>query len=74
MKKTQKFSYRLSVKEKRFKCTGPILERIHYKVVMMMLDEKIIANELMGSQKLFEISAAPSLRIFIRDYISLAYS
>ena len=29
------------IKEKRRKLTGPILERIHHKVVMMMQDAKI---------------------------------
>ena len=27
------------IKEKRLKLTGPVLERIHHKVVMMMQDE-----------------------------------
>lgn len=35
------------IKEKRLKLTRPILERIHHKVVMMMLDAKTMANELM---------------------------
>ena len=35
------------IKAKRLKLTGPILERIHHKVVMMMQDAKIMANELM---------------------------
>ena len=35
------------IKEKRRKLTGPILERIHHKVVMMMQDAKNMANELM---------------------------
>ena len=35
------------IKGKRRKLTGPILERIHHKVVMMMQDAKIMANELM---------------------------
>ena len=35
------------IKEKRLKLTGPILERIHHKVVMMMQDTKLMANELM---------------------------
>ena len=35
------------IKEKRLKLTGPIFERIHHKVAMMMQDAKIMANELM---------------------------
>ena len=34
------------IKERRRKLTGPLLERIHHKVVMMMQDANIMANEL----------------------------
>lgn len=35
------------IKEKRLKLTGPILEHIHHKVVMMLQDTRLMANELM---------------------------
>lgn len=34
------------IKRKRLKLTGPILERIHHKVVMMLQDTRLMANEL----------------------------
>lgn len=41
------FSAASRLREKRLKPTGLILERIHHKIIMMMQDTKLIANELM---------------------------
>ena len=44
------------IKERRLKLTGPILERIHHKVVIMMQDAKIMANELMRNLRPVKVS------------------
>ena len=55
------------IKEKRLKLTGPILERIHHKVVMMMQDAKIMANELMRKAANYTINQWKSLRNILKD-------
>ena len=55
------------IKGKRLKLTGPILERIHHKVVMMMQDEKIMANELMRKAENYTINQWKSLRNIRKD-------
>lgn len=55
------------IKEKRLKLTGPILERIHHKVVMMMHDAKIMANELMRKAANYTINQWKSLRNILKD-------
>ena len=55
------------IKEKRLKLTGPILERIHHKVVMMMQDTKLIANELMRKAVNCTINQWKSLRNILKD-------
>ena len=55
------------IKEKRLKLTGPILERIHHKVVMMMQDIKLMANELMRRAVNYTINQWKSLRNILKD-------
>lgn len=55
------------IKEKRLKLTGPILERIHHKVVMMMQDAKIMANELMRKAVNYTLNQWKSLRNILKD-------
>ena len=55
------------IKEKRLKLTGPILERNHHKVVMMMQDAKIMANELMRKAANYTINQWKSLRNILKD-------
>ena len=55
------------IKEKRLKLTGPILERIHHKVVMMMQDAKIMANELMRKAVNYTLNQWRSLRNILKD-------
>lgn len=55
------------IKEKRLKLTGPILERIHHKVVMMMQDAKIMANELIRKAANYTINQWKSLRNILKD-------
>lgn len=55
------------IKEKKLKLTGPILERIHHKVVMMMHDAKIMANELMRKAANYTINQWKSLRNILKD-------
>ena len=55
------------IKEKRLNLTGPILERIHHKVVMMMQDAKIMANELMRKAANYTINQWKSLRNILKD-------
>lgn len=55
------------IKEKRRKLIGPILERIHHKVVMMMQDAKIMANELMRKAANYTINQWKSLRNILKD-------
>lgn len=55
------------IKEKRLKLTGPILERIHHKVVMMMQDTKIMANELMRKAVNYTLNQWKSLRNILKD-------
>ncbi|GAB6866197.1 hypothetical protein JCM10556A_28740 [Bacteroides acidifaciens] len=50
------------IKGKRRKLTGPILESIHHKVVMMMQDAKIMANELMRKAVNYTLNQWKSLR------------
>ena len=54
------------IKEKRLKLTRPILERIHHKVVMMMQDTKLMANELMRKAVNYTINQWKSLKISSR--------
>lgn len=55
------------IKGKRRKLTGPILERIHHKVVMMMQDTKIMANELMRKAVNYTLNQWRSLRNILKD-------
>ena len=55
------------IKERRLKLTGPILERIHHKVVIMMQDAKIMANELMRKAVNYTINQWKSLRNILKD-------
>ena len=55
------------IKEKRRKLTGPILERIHHKVVMMTQDAKIMANELMRKSANYTINHWKSLINILKD-------
>ena len=50
------------IKRKKLKLTGPIFEPIHYKVVMMMQDTKLTANELIRKAMNYTISQWKSLR------------
>lgn len=55
------------IKGKRRKLTGLILERIHHKVVMMMQDAKIMANELMRKAVNYTLNQWRSLRNILKD-------
>lgn len=55
------------IKGKRRKLTGPILESIHHKVVMMMQDTKIMANELMRKAVNYTLNQWKSLRNILKD-------
>ena len=55
------------IKGKRRKLTGPILERIHHKVVMMMQDAKIMANELMRKAVNYTLNQWKSLKNILKD-------
>ena len=55
------------IKGKRRKLTGPILESIHHKVVMMMQDAKIMANELMSKAVNYTLNQWKSLRNILKD-------
>ncbi len=55
------------IKEKRLKLTGPVLERIHHKVVMMMQDTKLMANELMRKAVNYTLNQWKSLRNILKD-------
>ena len=55
------------IKEKRLKLTGPILERIHHKVVMMMQDTKLMANELMRKAVNYTLNQWKSLKNILKD-------
>lgn len=55
------------IKEKRRKLTGPILERIHHKVVMMMQDAKFMANRLMRKTVDYTINRWKFLRNILKD-------
>ena len=55
------------IKEKRLKLTGPILECIHHKAVMMMQDAKIMANELMRKAVNYTLNQWKSLRNILKD-------
>ncbi|OXE68505.1 IS66 family transposase [Bacteroides caecimuris] len=55
------------IKGKRRKLTGPILESIHHKVVMMMQDAKVMANELMRKAVNYTLNQWKSLRNILKD-------
>lgn len=55
------------IKGKRRKLTGPILESIHHKVVMMMQDAKIMANELMRKAANYTLNQWKSLKNILKD-------
>ena len=55
------------IKEKRLKLTGPILERIHHKVVMMIQDTKLMANKLMRRTVNYTINLWKYLRNILKD-------
>jgi transposase len=55
------------IKGKRRQLTGPILESIHHKVVMMMQDAKIMANELMRKAANYTLNQWKSLRNILKD-------
>ena len=55
------------IKEKRLKLTRPVLERIHHKVVMMMQDTKLMANELMRNAVNYTINQWKSLKNILKD-------
>ena len=55
------------IKEKRKKLTGPIMERIHHKVVMMLEDTATMANELMRKAANYTINQWKSLRNIFKD-------
>ena len=55
------------IKEKRLKLTGPVLERIHHKVIMMMQDTKLMANELMRKAVNYTINQWKSLKNILKD-------
>lgn len=55
------------IKGKRRKLTGPILERIHHKVVMMMQDVKLMANGLMRKAVNYTLNQWKSLRNILKD-------
>lgn len=55
------------MKGKRRQLTGPILESIHHKVVMMMQDAKIMANELMRKAVNYTLNQWKSLRNILKD-------
>ena len=55
------------VKEKRLKLTRPILERMHHKVVMMMQDTKLMANEPMRKAVNYTLNQWKSLKNILKD-------
>ena len=55
------------IKEKRLKLTGPVLERIHHKVVMMMQDTRLMANELMRKAVNYTLNQWKSLKNILKD-------
>ena len=55
------------IKGKRRQLTGPILESIHHKVVMMMQDAKIMANDLMRKAVNYTLNQWKSLRNILKD-------
>ena len=55
------------IKEKRVKLTRPVLERIHHKVVMMMQDTRLMANELMRKAVNYTINQWKSLKNILKD-------
>ena len=58
------------IKEKRLKLTGPILERIHHKVVMMMQDAKIMASEPMRKAASYTINQWKFLKNILKDGVA----
>ena len=55
------------IKGKRRKLTGLILESIHHKVVMMMQDAKIMANEMMRKNVNYMLNQWKYLRNILKD-------
>lgn len=55
------------IKAKRLKLTGPILERIHHKAVLMMQDTKLMANDLMRKAVNYTINQWKSLVNILKD-------
>lgn len=58
------------IKNKRKKLTGPIMERIHYKVVMLLGDKKAIANGLMKKVATYTLNQWSSLRNILKDCLA----
>ena len=58
------------IRGKRRRLTGPILESIHHKVVMMMQDAKIMANELMRKAVNYTLNQWKSLRNILKDGVA----
>ena len=55
------------IKNKRKKLTGPIMERIHHKVVMLLGDTKAMANGLMKKAATYTLNQWSSLRNILKD-------
>lgn len=55
------------IKNKRKKLTGPIMERIHHKVVMLLGDTKAMANGLMKKAATYTLNQWNSLRNILKD-------
>lgn len=55
------------IKNKRKKLTGPIMERIHHKAVMLLGDTKAMANGLMKKAATYTLSQWNSLRNILKD-------
>ncbi|MDY3266081.1 MAG: IS66 family transposase [Phocaeicola sp.] len=55
------------IKNKRKKLTGPIMERIHHKVVMLLGDTKTMANGLMKKAATYTLNQWSSLRNILKD-------
>lgn len=55
------------IKNKRKKLTGPIMERIHHKAVMLLGDTKAMANGLMKKAATYTLNQWNSLRNILKD-------
>lgn len=55
------------IKNKRKKLTGPTMERIHYKVVMLLGDTKAMANGLMKKAATYTLNQWSFLRNILKD-------